>query len=471
MTTTGNASNVPTSAVPCAAYDLTHKLSPYLDLHLMIRIVDWLSKQTTEGGKALYDPKSVLQAQFGLANKTAMADYAIDFYKKLYPGKDAPEDLTEKRATVYQTYMGLQEKAGPVFEIINDLDQVDSLRREQKFTAANLKEDFQLEVDQIEILYDLAKFQTNCGQYADAWKNLEFYVELMPNNDSERRFEALWGMLVAQILDQQLDKQIATLFKLRDAIDNRKNEVLPPLERLQQRTWLIHWSLFVFFAREDAARLICDFFFQPREVGRHGSNNNNQSVQNEYLNVVQTNCPWILRYLAAAVVIQKWKRNISILVDVIRMEKTKYSDPITRMLQCLYVDFDITGAQKELKECESVLKSDYFFAYQPSFKAEFVLCSRKLIFRTHCLTHQKIDMRELAKQLGMSFEECEKWVVDLIRTEQNDQLSDAKIDTEAGIAIMEVHYPSIYESIIQKTQDLTMRSYDLVSNVNRHAGR
>lgn len=39
------------------------------------------------------------------------------------------------------------------------------------------------------------------------------------------------------------------------------------LEHLQHRTWLLHWSLSVFFGLENGPRgMLIDFFFQPAYV-------------------------------------------------------------------------------------------------------------------------------------------------------------------------------------------------------------
>lgn len=35
-------------------------------------------------------------------------------------------------------------------------------------------------------------------------------------------------------------------------------------------------------------------------------------------------------------------------------ESYTYKDPITEFVECLYVNFDFDGAQKKLRECESV---------------------------------------------------------------------------------------------------------------------
>jgi len=63
---------------------------------------------------------------------------------------------------------------------------------------------------------------------------------------------------------------------------------------LQQRTWLIHWSLFVFFNHAKGRDEIIDLFL----------------YQAPYLNAIQTMCPWILRYLTTAVITNKRRRQV-----------------------------------------------------------------------------------------------------------------------------------------------------------------
>lgn len=109
-----------------------------------------------------------------------------------------------------------------------------------------------------------------------------------------------------------------------------------------------------------------------------------------YLNAIQTMCPHILRYLTTAVItnkdVRKRRQVLKDLVKVIQQvnvneiqffcnlilmkcaahercfffllqESYTYKDPITEFVECLYVNFDFDGAQKKLRECESVSTS------------------------------------------------------------------------------------------------------------------
>ena len=42
------------------------------------------------------------------------------------------------------------------------------------------------------------------------------------------------------------------------------------------------------------------------------------------------------------------------LIKVIQQEQYTYRDPITKNLECLYVNYDFEGAQLKLVECEKV---------------------------------------------------------------------------------------------------------------------
>ena len=71
--------------------------------------------------------------------------------------------------------------------------------------------------------------------------------------------------------------------KVKEMIDTRLFN--NPLAQLQHRTWLLHWALFPFFNHEASREILTDLFFSPA-----------------YINTIQTLCPWLLRYLTAAVV-------------------------------------------------------------------------------------------------------------------------------------------------------------------------
>ena len=218
------------------------------------------------------------------------------------------------------------------------------------------------------------------------------------------------------------------------------------LQTLQQRTWLIHWSLYVFFNHAKGRDLIIELFL----------------YQKQYLNAIQTTCPWILRYLSTAVIINKASRRnvMKDLVKVIQEESYTYQDPITSFIEALYVDFDFNGAQQKLRECETVLVNDFFLV---ACLEDFIENSRMMIFETFCRIHQCISIKMLAEKLNMTPEEAERWIVNLIR---NAKL-DAKIDSRLGHVVMGTQTMSPYQTLIEKTKALSFRSQMLSINLEK----
>ena len=144
------------------------------------------------------------------------------------------------------------------------------------------------------------------------------------------------------------------------------------------------------------------------------------------------------------------------------------------------MNYDFEGAQQKLRECDEVrslslapapclgwfakrkpwlqvLKNDFFLV---GCREEFVERSRHFVFETYCRIHQCIDVRMLADKLNMEQDEAERWVVNLIRNER----LNAKIDASAGTVVMGSSTPSVYEQILDKTKQLSARSFQMTSN-------
>ena len=125
--------------------------------------------------------------------------------------------------------------------------------------------------------------------YLDASKFL--YIHRILVQPTDRNYlNGIWGKLASEILMQNWDAALEDLKRLQQFID--ESTFGSSLQLLQQRTWLIHWSLFVFFNHPKGRDLIIELFL----------------YQKQYLNAIQTTCPWILRYLSTAVIINKNSR-------------------------------------------------------------------------------------------------------------------------------------------------------------------
>lgn len=59
-------------------YDLTGRISTYLDKHLIFPLLEFLTQ------KKLYDSDGIEAAKLELIEKTNMVDYAVDIYQQLH---------------------------------------------------------------------------------------------------------------------------------------------------------------------------------------------------------------------------------------------------------------------------------------------------------------------------------------------------------------------------------------------------
>lgn len=158
-----------------------------------------------------------------------------------------------------------------------------------------------------------------------------------------------------------------------------------PAVQLQARTWLLHWSLFVFFNHENGRQALLELFLSPA-----------------YLNTMQTAAPYLLRYLVAAGILSRTaggqtpvlgsrtiRDPVKEVTKVVLMEQDTYSDPITGLLKDLYGDFDFEGAQERLRIAEHVLENDFFLS---SLAPDFLENARLLISEVYCRLHRRIDI-------------------------------------------------------------------------------
>ena len=194
----------------------------------------------------------------------------------------------------------LQVSAKSVVQFLSNPNLVKQLRSDKAFNLQFLQGEFNIGTEQIEALYHFAKFQFDCGNYSGASEFLYHYRTLCTN--PQRNISALWGKLAAEILLQNWEQATEDLNRLKEIIDAANFET--PVVQLVQRTWLMHWALFIYFNHENGRNALVDLFFQE-----------------PYLNALQHDAQHLLRYLSVAVVVNKRRR--SVLKDLIKVSHGK----------------------------------------------------------------------------------------------------------------------------------------------------
>ena len=246
-------------------------------------------------------------------------------------------------------------------------------------------------------MYNFGKFQYTYGNYSGAADYLYHFRVL--STDVDLNTSAHWGKLASDILTGKWDVALEELNTLRETLDTRAGAAplsgtaahthahAEPLATLHSRAWLVHWSLFVYFNHPAGRTLLLETFLAPA-----------------YLNTIQSAAPWVLRYLAVSAVLSRRaqaggpaappvssrvRHAIREVVKVVQLEEYQYSDPVTKFLKELYVEFDFEAAQRQLQLAERVVGNDFFLS---EFREEFLDNARYLISEAYCRIHQRIDI-------------------------------------------------------------------------------
>lgn len=347
----------------------------------------------------------------------------------------------------------------------------------------------------VKTLRKLARYRFDCGNYKEARSLLTEYIALFASppatadkededdllvagsskqqqqnikdvGDSNMYYlktvddsmlQVLWGRLTCEILVEDWESASVAVDAVRNAVESLvQQDKMTPLAALQQRTWLLHWSLFVYWNDSASGSL------EQMVVLFHSE---------RYKQAITTNAPHLVRYLTAAVFLCKRRvtphassndearRLLKNLVNV--LQDVDYTDPIVEFVHCMSVKFDFDSAQMKLKECEGVLKSDFFLCKQTDF---FMEEARIFVFENYCRIHHTIDIQQVGQTLAMPADQAEKWMVNLIRTAQ----LDACFLPEKSVVVMgSSHTVSAYDHIIDRTRDWNSRSATMERNLSQ----
>lgn len=456
-----------------AQYDLTSRMTPFLDVHLIFPIFHFLQEV------GIYKEEHITRAMLQLLDKTKMIDYAAEKYTAL--GEEEPPHLEERRAEVLGQLEGSRDRVMTLLQLLEDEDKVRRISAIK--SLQELCDEFDLQPSCVDNLVYHAKLQYDCGNYSLSGELLKhcrmILANTVPEGDRPVTVEVscMWGALASFILNLRFDENsngieraADVIFQLDDSLE--KSKTLSKREVLLQRTWLLHWTLFAIFAPEKLEAAPERGLRGDREAQeeRQRVEEERRRVQmklldfflnDKSLSIISLSAPHLFRYVGACLIWQKrLKHVVKDTVWIIQHESNSYSDPITRFLLALYTRLDFEEAQHELQKCALLCKADYFLSRH---WVEFEENARLLIFETYCRIHQCINIKMIASRLNMEAEEAELWIVKLI---QNAKL-DARIDSEKSRVVMSKAPPSVYQQVLEKTKNLSFRSTMLLSNLEK----
>lgn len=425
-------------------YDLTPAMAPYFEIHLVLFLLDFLRDNE------VYDLAVITKKKIQTILKTNLIDSLEDEYGRFPDNAEFQAEfpkLESRRDEIFEKLDHVPEDVQKVHDFFGNTALIEELKKSPgNFSLEVLSAaPHNITAQALENYYKRSKFEFECGNYADAELKLGNYLKVNQPQSSSK-LGALWGRLACRILTTKWSDALLDLSAVKEGIEVRG---VTPTDQLRQRAWLLHWSLFVLINQPDGPDKIAEFFSEKA-----------------HLQTIENLCPWLLRYFTAFVVLSPSYRQ-RLLPEVLQEIQTMsylYSDPVTEFLSTLYNDFDFDEAQVKLRECEKLMKNDFFLQI---YAGNFVHEARVLMCEMYCSINKRVDLVQLAAKLEMSDEEVERWMIDMVRNaEPGAATVDAKIDCSARQVVMATPSKSGHQLVVDRARDLTARSAALCSNLS-----
>lgn len=265
-----------------------------------------------------------------------------------------------------------------------------------------------------------------------------------------------------EVMKQKVDASAGNNVE-SDKKDNNKKPTTLRQQHLTQtatvmrdRAWMLHWSLFVYFNDSN--------FMLDSLLSRMSEPKNK--------NVIETMCPHLLRYYAAAVLIaNKASSYLDEVSDIIEAERSNYQDPITEFVRLVARTHNFEGASKMLSYAMDVVKCDFFLAFYQDY---FLQYARTTFLYRYCKLYSRISVESLSKLLlmdDMSREEIQLWLINAIREdtamEEDKNLKNrAKLDVVENVIHVYFEGTNPYQKMKDRINSLNTRTMNLIGNVD-----
>lgn len=371
---TTNGTSATTVEDPTGEYTFLDQIIRRLDRHLIFPLLDHESHNEDLSPERQADLRL---ATFNLLKNTNMVDYVSQLYKDINDTDSAPAEFEKKKQEVITRLTTYEDETAHLSNLLSDESITSQLRSDKVANLKFLEESHGVTQPMVDALYDFGRYKYECGLYPDAADILYRFRVLSTDNDKVAK--ANWGKLVCEILSEEWETAMEEVDRVKEHIETRLFN--NPRAQLTAREALVHYALFPFFNHEPARDKLTEMYFSQN-----------------FISTIQTSCPWILRYLAAAVITNRsrlnnshnYQKQLKDLARVVKQEVYEYEDPVTEFVKALYIDFDFEVAQKKLSEAQAVMQNDFFLG---SSTDAFVESARHLISELYCRIHQRIDIK------------------------------------------------------------------------------
>jgi len=408
-------------------------VSQNLDQHLTYPILEFLEKRGND----------VAEAKKYIIGKTSRFSDALKLNAADEGKKNKIETSKTKFEAVYQKALDNSQKILEEFFQQNDekeyrlkkASEIEQKRKDSSLTAQELYSGKKITQQMINALYELAFLSFDNGLYSQASDMLLLFVTIQGKKDDSNEISALWGKLVCDSLIGNFDEAAKGVAALRA-------EQQPPVPvTVVARSWLLHHSLFTYFKRPDASHLFLDDVIDFSTY--------------MYANTIEVNSPHLIRYLAAAAILNRKRRSfLKRVIKIMEQEAYNHEDQFAKFLMAIG-ESDFERANDVIKTLAAEAEEDYFLA---DMKEELVNSAQMMVFDDYLKIHKTVSIPAVAEKLGMDNDKAEVWLVTLIQ----ESKIEAEIDSvEKTITIQNATSGkaaaanSVHRSVLAKLENMS----------------
>ncbi|KAI0979282.1 hypothetical protein GJ496_000829 [Pomphorhynchus laevis] len=412
------------------------------DPQLILLIVDYMMDNK------LYDTNSLMRLKFQLLELTERNDEKSKLADDLHLDENVVEKFGKRMQESKRTYASMYDEIREFTDIYAEETSEDSQLPKDCDLWSHLKTSYQLDDSILQKMYNLAQFSFKCGMLNTANSCLEICKSLLPQT-RDIYLNCLWGKLTVNILSRNFKDAVFDIRRLNEQIDKMALADTPSSIILKQRSWLIHYSLFVYYRIENGLEHLVNFCLNDKI----------------YLSTLQLLCPYLMHYITtAALITSDRKRNI--IEDVIRLfddnSDQTYIDPTGDLIKAVCINFDFNNANELLSRAEEAVANDFFMC---SFVQDFMKSARSLVFENFCRLHHCVGIGPVSEQLDLNWDETEAYILELVK---NGRLN-AKIDSAKGNIVMEFNTVSPYETMMNKFRFLQIKLDAFTNNFEKRS--
>ena len=136
-----------------------------------------------------------------------------------------------------------------------------------------------------------------------------------------------------------------------------------------------------------------------------------------YMSAILISSPHLLRYLILMLIVSKNKKKMSRytlqnLTNTYENNLCEYKDNVVDFARSLFVDFNFPGANEKIKGFQAEISQDLLMSNCVDL---MIGNSKELLFEVYCGIYNSIDIDLISEYLGLSHDDSEIWIVNLIR--------------------------------------------------------